>query len=133
MPHLRDFGADFRVGELLAAAGHLKDRKAPEVEDGIVGEWVKVLLHAGKAKGSEAGTESSLVSEVVLRLFSAVWKSGCVPSCWRVATVVSYVRRVTPRTCIIVGGSLLRCPTQVITGYLDTPIGPNFGEEWLVG
>lgn len=104
-PHLTSLDAYFTMEEVLEAAGHLQDHKATG-EDGIVGEWMKVMLAKDHSQEMGGRGEPSLMAKVVLNLFNAVWRQGYIPSCWRRAMVIS-VRKVTPWIWIITGASLL--------------------------
>jgi hypothetical protein len=50
---------------------------------------MKALLYVDTAQGEEGEGEPSLMAEVLLRLFNAIWRKGYIPSCWRTATVKS--------------------------------------------
>ena len=95
LPHLDCLDKDFSMEELLEAASHLRDHKAPG-EDGIVGEWMKALMHIEKTPGQEGGGEPSLMAQVILRLYNAIWKQGYIPSSWRRATVISIHKKGDP-------------------------------------
>jgi hypothetical protein len=94
LAHLTNLDKDFCMDEVLDAARHLQDHKAPG-EDGIVGEWMKAVLYMKKEPGEKEGKPSAM-ARVLLGLFNDIWRMGYIPSCWRRATVVSIHKKGDP-------------------------------------
>ena len=59
LAHLTNLDKDFCMDEVLDAARHLQDHKAPG-EDGIVGEWMKAVLYMKKEPGEKEGKPSAM-------------------------------------------------------------------------
>ena len=134
LPHLTSLDKEFSMGELLEAASHLQDHKAPG-EDGIVGEWMKALTHMDQTSGQEGEGEPSAMAYVVLGLFNAIWEQGYIPSSWRRATVISIHKKGDPTDMDNYRGiSLMPVPLKLrAVDYLDLSVGSGTGEVWPFG
>jgi hypothetical protein len=108
-PHLESLDVDFEMDELLKATARLRDHKCPG-EDGIVGEWMKAMLH-----GESGDDTPSVMAQVVLRLFNTVWRSNYIPKCWREAVVISLHKKGDPMDMDNYRGiSLMAVPLKVL-------------------
>ena len=125
LPVIEELDPDFAMGELEMATRKLKNNKAPG-EDGIIGEGMKELLPIPAKPGFGGGDGDSgptRMAVAVLKLMNAIWRQRYIPESWRIATVVSILKKGDPSDLNNYRGiSLMPVPLKLLLVILTTRI-----------
>jgi endonuclease/exonuclease/phosphatase family metal-dependent hydrolase len=133
LPTLKHLNDDIEWQEIVQALSAMKRNKAPQEDDGITAEWLKLCLCVPQSSnaGSSNMSPPTTMAKCIMGILQRVWTAGVVPSVWTQAVVVPIPKRgADPTVCGDHRGiSLMNVLLKLLTRILATRVSEALEEE----